>query len=329
VTVNLTDGSGLSFTFSINASELFTSTVQYPDGVKASSSGYYGSLSSATDPNNNTMSGNPITSYSDTLGIQELSYSCLNHCVAGSDQLYSYPIASGTASVTIHTSSYTQQTNFGCPYEADIAPTPAYYISGITLPDGGQYSFTYETTPGDNHTPHYVTGRIASVTLPTGGVISYTYNNGFRDGLSCNTFQSYYNTSYLKRQTPDGTWTYTTSGTSTTVTDPSGNQTVYTFANNYETLRQIYQGSAIPANLSQTIQTCYNGQTCGQSPVGAVSQIDVYMILSPMPQSSHVRTTYDTYGNITDVKSTTSEPARQPSKCRPPRAAGMARVVLR
>ena len=132
-------------------------------------------------------------------------------------------------------------------------------MNTITLPDGTFYQFTYETTPGDTHSPHNVTGRVASITLPTGGTVSYNYT-GTNNGIECADGS----TSGLTRTTPDGTWTYTrTLGTgaasTTTVEDPKGNYTVIQFQGIYETQRQTYQGTIAAAHLLQTINTCYNG----------------------------------------------------------------------
>ena len=135
--------------------------------------------------------------------------------------------------------------------------------------------------------------------------MNYTYS-GSNNGIDCNDGS----TAALTRQMSDGTWTYSRSAdwTTTTVTDPSPqhNQAVYTFsaatAPAYETLRQHYAGSAVPANLLKTVQTCYNGQACGQVPTLPITQTDVYTTLVPMSQSSRLTTTYDSYGNVTDVK---------------------------
>ncbi len=75
--------------------------------------------------------------------------------------------------------NYTVQTSFGCSGVTDYPATPnVALVESIVLPDGSEYSFAYETTPG--HSPN-VTGRIASIALPSGGMISYSYpgsNNG-------------------------------------------------------------------------------------------------------------------------------------------------------
>jgi len=149
-----------------------------------------------------------------------------------------------------------------------------------------------------------VTGRLASVTLPTGGTINYAYT-GPNNSINCVDGT----TAGLTKTTTDGTWTYTRNTSTwlqTTVTSPppDSNQTVYTFVqrtsapkNFYEIDRKIYQGSS---PLLQEVATYYNGsQTVPSLPI---TSTDVYTTLAPMSQSSRVTTTYDNYGNVTDVK---------------------------
>jgi len=107
----------------------------------------------------------------------------------------------------VNYTTYTVQTNFGCSGVTEYGPTSVNLVSNITLPDNTSYSFAYEVTPGDTHTPHYVTGRMASATLPTGGTITYNYT-GSNNGVICADGTA----AGLTRATPDGTWTYTRSG---------------------------------------------------------------------------------------------------------------------
>jgi RHS repeat-associated protein len=187
------------------------------------------------------------------------------------------PPSGGSASYSIKYSAYTVQTAFGCSLITDYGPTTNNLISEIDLPDisvnpSDKYTFTYETTPGDAHNPHYVTGRLISVTLPTGGTITYAYTGGSTGNITCADGSA----SGLTRQTPDGTWNYTRTAETapayvTKVTDPQNNDTLIQFQGIYETQRDIYQGAApsfstfpIPestlqtSNLLQETPTCYN-----------------------------------------------------------------------
>jgi RHS repeat-associated protein len=218
--------------------------------------------STKTDSNGNqiTSSGSVFT---DTLGTTALT-------ITGSNPVsFAYTSPSGSsAAYLMHYTAKTVKTAFGCSGVAEYGPTSASLVSDITLPDGSQYLFTYEPTPGF---PGDVTGRLQSVTLPTGGTITYAYTGG-NHGITCSDGT----TAGLTRQlSPGGTWTYTRSNVSgsqwrTTVTDPTtptGNQTVIDFQkdsatgsptnNFFETQRLVYQGNT-SGTLLHTSITCYN-----------------------------------------------------------------------
>ena len=177
-----------------------------------------------------------------------------------------------------------------------------------------KYTFSYEVTPGDTHSPHYVTGRLASVTLPTGGTITYAYSGGGSgvNGISCADGSA----ATLTRTTPDGTWTYaqvkgTAPASTTTITDPQGNNTVIQFQgltgsnqSLYETERQVYQGSISSANLLETITTCYNGSSApctGTSLLAGITQRTVTGILPGASnlESQHIYK-YNGGGSLTE-----------------------------
>src|SRR5262249_36864935 len=133
------------------------------------------------------------------------------------------------------------KTNFGCSGIAEYTgDTNKPLLKSILFPDQSSYSFTYESTPGD---PASVTGRIASVTLPTGATIEYTYTGG-SNGISCDGS----NASVSVTTADGGTWQYERASiggraTTTTVTDPLLNQTLYNFSGIYQTQMQAYSGS--------------------------------------------------------------------------------------
>ena len=155
----------------------------------------------------------------------------------------------------------------------------------------------YEDTPGY---PGDKTGRVASITLPTGGIISYTYSGG-NGGINCSDGSA----ATLQRQTPDGTWTYAQvkgsgAASTTTVTDPQGNQTVIQFQGIYETQRQVYQG-AQGGTLLQTVNTCYNGAASpctGMAVALPITQRAVITSLGSV-QSQHVDF-FNAYGLLTE-----------------------------
>jgi RHS repeat-associated protein len=172
---------------------------------------------------------------------------------------YTYTTPSGSsATVTVTYRTYSVQTNFGCSGIPEYGPTSNSLVDRITLPNGTFYQLSYERTPGSSTN---VTGRLASTTLPTGGIISYQYTGG-NHGIECTDGT----TAGLTRTTPDGTWTYSrTLGSgqqsTTTITDPLGNQTVMQFLGIYQTVEQDYQGSSSAGTLLETVSTCYDGLT--------------------------------------------------------------------
>jgi RHS repeat-associated protein len=227
-----------------------------------------------TDANGNQITVNSSGVSTDTLGQTALTVaSGTTPWVPGSAMTLSYvPPGGGSASYTINSIYYDVETNFGVPGIVEFGKARVALPNNIVLPDGTQYTFIYEVTPGtcvptgSVYHANCVTGRIASVTLPTGGVVSYTYsgvNNGILPDGS---------TATLGRTTPDGSWTYahTESGTAwtTTVTDPQSNETTINFQGIYETERQVNQGAS---TLLKTTYTCYNGNatpsTCNSTAV--------------------------------------------------------------
>lgn len=227
------------------------------DGMITTRDGRIISLPSASQPSSVDTNGNQITTdgfnYTDTLGSTALSISGNVPTVT-----YSFPNSSGgNSTVTAGYTSYTVQTNFGCSGIAEYLAA-ASLLTSLTLPDGTQYLFTYEQTPG--YGSSYTTGRIASVTMPTTGEILYSYTGG-SNGITCSDGSAAGLTRTLQSAPPatDGIWTYARSGNTTTVTDPAGNQTAIQFQGIYETQRDSYTGSVNPTNLLQTTYTCYNG----------------------------------------------------------------------
>jgi RHS repeat-associated protein len=313
------DGSGLTAT--VYAPGAGTSSVKTPSGVTLSPRGAHAgpansvSGNTVVDTNGNTISWNDTTkSYTDTLGVSELTRT--GSGTPSSPYIYTYPTQSGTgtASVKVNYAPYTMATNFACANVTEYPPTATNLVSSVTLGDGSQYAFTYETTPGDVHSPHYVTGRLASVTWPTGGTTTYTYSNGTSgNAVVCSDGS----VPGLIRQTPDGTWTYARVvglHPTTTVTGPvdaAGHKsiTVYTMTGSlfgpwFEAQKQVFQDSTSGAVLL-TAQTCYNGNTVNCATAGSpslpITQNDIYITPGGMTQSSRATTLMDASGNVTQM----------------------------
>jgi RHS repeat-associated protein len=297
-TATATDGSGLT----MSVTNYNVAVVYTPSGTSnVWSTNGLPPFTTVTDSNGNQvilgMSAR-YPSFIDTLNTTALITNALGS--PPNPMALTYTAASGNqATVSVAYGSYTVQTNFGCSGVTEFGASSEYLVNAITLPDGTQYTFSYEVTPGDSHSPHYVTGRLASVTLPTGGTISYTYSGG-SNGITCADGS----TATLTRTTPDGAWTYahTENGTAwtTTLTDPQGNQTTYNFQQvtgtplAFETERQV-------AGL-ETIYTCYNGASfpCNSTSITLpITQRTVTTSIGGL--ESQVNTNYNSYGLPTEV----------------------------
>jgi RHS repeat-associated protein len=268
------DGSGYVLFAIANSGSGVTLTVTSSSGeITRPPSSAGNAAANSTDRNGNLISTDGNGNFYDTLSSTTPVLTVSGSGTPLSPVTFSYTAPSGTsASYIAKYAAFTVQTIFGCSGVSEYGPTSNNLVTEIDLPDYNQttnpnerYTFTYETTPGDVHSPHYVTGRLASVTLPTGGTISYSYSGG-NNGINCSDGSA----ATLTRTTPDGTWTYahvkgTGAASTTTVTapqlsyDPTPNQTVIQFQGIYETQRKVYQGLSGSGTLLQTVDTCYNG----------------------------------------------------------------------
>ncbi len=192
--------------------------------------------------------------------------------------------------------------NFGVSGIAEYKSGAAVpLVTSISLPDGTQYIFAYETTPG-TCTPYAgttcTTSRLVSVTLPTAGQITYSYtggNNGILPDGSAAT---------LTRTTPDGAWKFAQvknsgAASTTTMTDPQGNVSTIQFQGIYETSRVVNSGSS---TILQTTNTCYNAAASpctGTAITLPITQRDVSNQLAGSKNLTdlHVQK-YDDYGNV-------------------------------
>jgi RHS repeat-associated protein len=335
-----TDGSG--FTLSANANQLNDVVTTRFGAIVNTNVGFNGGNGAYQDSNGNKLTYSSSTrQFFDTLSSTTPVLTLGGSGTPSSPNTYTYIAPSGAnATYTVFYAAYSVATNFGFgSLIKDVGPFSVNLVNAIQLPDGSEYQFTYEQTPGSctpvsGTSPTCVTGRIASVTLPTGGEISYTYsgpNNGiFSDG----------STAGLSRQlSPGGPWSYTRqlqSGSpgpgpgslwSTTVVDPAGNYTMSNFAedgttngtstvatyNLYETQRLAYQGAISGNACSSTITnnclllsltSCYNNHFagCATATVNSpISQTDYYS----QPAGGNVRLSekaYNPYGLLTEAK---------------------------
>jgi hypothetical protein len=181
---------------------------------------------SLTDSNANTISvsnsgtgSGQTLSYTDTLGLTAITIA-----IGTTDGPSWTDINSGTQTVTPAYTRNTILTNFGCSGKNEFSNNATYaFLTSLAYPDGTSLGITYEQTP--SYGSGYYTGRLAGLTLREGGTVSYSYSGG-NNGMNC----TYQIPPTLKRITTDGTTVYvsspTTSGSTTTVTDTGGNNTV-------------------------------------------------------------------------------------------------------
>ncbi|HVP50449.1 MAG TPA: hypothetical protein VMT56_04420 [Candidatus Bathyarchaeia archaeon] len=306
-----TDGSGYTLTTQYGSDATITDRSGWVFNPPVNSKGGSGTK---TDTNGNQITVNTSGQFFDTLSsttpVLTVSGAKPNpvtfQYTAPSQNLVSY---------TMNYTTYTVATNFAVSNIAEYGRTSVALVDNIALPDGTKYLFRYEQTPSipaagactplsGTFQSYCVTGRLYSVTLPTGGEISYSYSGG---GTGVNGIWSDGSTATLTRQTPDGTWTYAQvkgsgAASTTTITDPQGNQTVMQFQGIYETERQVYQGSSGSGTLLQTVNTCYNGSTSPCTSTAVSLPISRRTVTTQFPggSASKVDTFWNTYGLLTE-----------------------------
>lgn len=237
---------------------------------------------SKVDTNGNEITTDGNGNFYDTLSSTTPVLTVSGSGTPSSPMLYKYTAPGGAAQFKVNYTQYTVRTNFGSGTIVEYGPLSNPLPSSIQLPDGTQYTITYEQTPGFSTC---VTGRIASITLPSGGEITYVYGGGSNGILSdgstagvTRTLTPGGGTGYQYSRTlesgtpgPGSTW-------QTAIVDPAGNNTVINFAedtgstfNMYETQRQVYQGSVSSNNLLLTTTSCYNANysTCSGATVAS------------------------------------------------------------
>jgi RHS repeat-associated protein len=304
-----TDGSG----YTISANGTSGSVYTRKGTLIGPPTNQFSGIGTLTDRNGNVISVDSSGNITDTLGTVALAVSGTG--TPSSPITFTYTPPNGTPTAyTANFTSLTIKTNFGCNGVAEFGPTAENLLTSISLPDGTDYTFTYEQTSGFSGD---YTGRLASVTLPTGGTITYTYP-GSNDGVECSDGST---ASLTRTVNPGGEWQYARSGSgtawTTTITDPTtpiNNQTVINFqsvtpavgsaASFYETERKIYQGSTSSGALMKTIYTCYNGGALPCNSTAVTQPITQRTFTSQWPGSggleSKTNVTYNSYGSVTE-----------------------------
>jgi RHS repeat-associated protein len=317
------DGSGYSITNATLSGALVYSSAG--KAIVAPINQNFGTAT-ATDRNGNQITVNSSAQFFDTLSSTVPVLTVSGTGIPTNPKTFTYTAPSGApATYTMNFTNYTVATNFGNSsiHEYRSSPTvPVPLVTSIQLPDGSQYTITYESTPAiptlTACTPitgtTCVTARIASITYPTGGTISYLYYNASNNFTACTTGNngafSDGSASCLLRTTPDGIWTYTRAqgtGSASTTTiaapqlpyDSAANQTVIQFQKIYETNRVTNQGAS---TALQTTNTCYNGAASPCIGTAITLPIMSRIVSTILAGSSNLTDqhsmTYDSYGNI-------------------------------
>jgi RHS repeat-associated protein len=262
-----TDGSSYQLHLAPGAGAPNASVTDIATGIVNDKTDSNGNANTFTSGNLVDSSGNSAMSVTGTTNSTTFAYT-------GPDGLSKQIVATLTSKTAV--------ISIGCPNVPDppYSFLPGYpyaqlVLTQLALPDGSSYTFTYDSLL-----------RPKVITLRTGGQITYNYN-GPHNGMSCEDG----GTSGFTKTTPDGMWTYsrtynqTTQLWTTTVTDPQGNQSKYTFGGGsaffsyslnasivvaaYEIQRLEYQKVGTSQVLMRTTVTCYNGSftNCATNPL--------------------------------------------------------------
>jgi YD repeat-containing protein len=141
-------------------------------------------------------------------------------------------------------------------------------LQSIVLPNSTAWTFQYVTVPVQYavNNPAIDIITLSQIAFPIGGTLSYTWTTTAPcyDG---NNFVANFAVSTRTLNPNDGvsptsTWSYNYGSTSTTLTDPLGDDSVHTFGlggcNLYETETQFYQGSHTSGTLLKTVTAAYS-----------------------------------------------------------------------
>ena len=177
---------------------------------------------------------------------------------------------SGNGSYTWSTPAPNGSTaNYKSTNSGAILPNGSSTNFAFALPSGRSYSFVFQavTLPlvGDEGPDSQQSMSVVNeITLPSGGTISYTYATeavfSFCSGV-------YASAPVLSRtvNANDGTgahkWTYSYSGSSTTVTDPLGNTSIHTFKDSCTPYEIQLQEKDKSGHLLKTVTTAYENDT--------------------------------------------------------------------
>jgi RHS repeat-associated protein len=304
------------------------------DGIQYTSNSS-GATSYKTDPNGNAISYNILSGWIDTLGrsipvapstggLGATTTSDLTGCqgllpTVGA-YLWTLPGPNGgTDQIKMCYADVAIQTNFTGNPSQEHGPSGSGYefqtvvvYNGVSWTTSPAWIFAYnDRSSGDPVNVNY--GSLTQITFPTGGTASYTYGTI----ASPWSYLTYRRAVIHKAvNANDGTgpqsWTYSYNlvlpAATTIVTDPVGNDTVYTLTglnaapDFYPTEIDNYTGSHVSGTLAKTVKTTYQftpGSLVG-SPEAPGCTAYAYSVVPgssttiwPNGQQSMVQTTYD------------------------------------
>jgi hypothetical protein len=284
-TMETTDGSGFKFveTYGQAAYILDRNGIQYFVGTGQNGGG---PASKRIDANGNVISGVfDAGSMTDTIGrvIPPIATTTTNFtgCVGplptSSALLWTVPGPSGSPlTFKLCIATVTIQTNFQVPNVTEISGASISVYQCIVLPNGTTWIFEYSSRQaGDPANINY--GNLSKITFPSGGSISYSYIMQTAGNVS-GSLQEHSVVSARTVNANDGTgahtwqytWTpYTENSTSpwfmnsVVVTDPLGNDTVYSDGHEVDGLdhvisKQVFQGLHAAGTLLVTRNTTWS-----------------------------------------------------------------------
>jgi YD repeat-containing protein len=286
-TASATDGSG--YLISVSTSDGSIQSLLTRGGYEVGGGGI-------TDPNGNYISASTQsgeTDWTDSVGRVALK------TITGSSSIqYKFYDPTGAyQTTTLYLQTFNIKTNFGCSGVVEYTGSASLPVS-LVLPNGQQYSFTYESYVQNSTT--YYTGRLRRVTFPTGGYHEYDYT-GANDGINCADGTTLSMNRVVSDGTSTATWNYVrnTTNLTTTITTPkladtpNTNDTVITFnSSGQEVSRKIYANSPGSGTPLRTINTTWasNGTLATR-----------ITILDDGSTQSEVATTYDSNGLLDSV----------------------------
>ncbi|MCI0408820.1 MAG: hypothetical protein L0191_09690 [Acidobacteria bacterium] len=141
--------------------------------------------------------------------------------------LRTYTVNYGSISLS---TNFNQSGPYGPIQEVSLSRSA---ITSIVLPDGRSYAFQYETNSY---------GGLTRIDLPSGAYVTYTWGTA---AASEKTFR--YVTSrtlHVDGQSYEWTFSRAPGSTGVTVTDPLGNQSVYTILEGTVLTAKVYAGAA-------------------------------------------------------------------------------------